>query len=62
MGMLNDGKWANYVDDGCAYNMHFTNWFSNRFASHTVGGVIGDFVPLNKSVIATLRSVYQAGT
>jgi hypothetical protein len=59
-GLMLDGSWTNFVDYGCAYNMHFTNWFSDRLAWATVGGVDGDFVPLTQSQLADLRALYQS--
>lgn len=58
---MDNGQWTNFVDYNCAYNLHFTNWFRNRIASGTIGGVAGNFEPVKKSQLTALRAVYQAG-
>jgi hypothetical protein len=60
-GLMLDGSWTNFVDYSCAYNMHFTNWFSDRLAWAAVGGVDGDFVPLTQSQLADLHALFQSG-
>lgn len=57
-GML-DIPQVNFVEDSCAFNMHFTNWFSDRISSPTVGGAQTGFSPLGQPLIATLRALYQ---
>lgn len=58
-----DVSQINFVSESCAYHMHFTNWFENRVVTSSMDrnaiNIQGDFVPLEESQLAKLRTVYQ---
>jgi hypothetical protein len=52
---------VNMVNDSCAFNMHFVNWFWNRVTSGSIGGTNQDFEALEPRVIELIRKLYQPG-
>jgi hypothetical protein len=52
---------VNMVNDSCAFNMHFVNWFWNRVKSGSIGGTNQDFVAVDPTVLENMRRLYQPG-
>jgi hypothetical protein len=49
------------VNDSCAFNMHFVNWFWDRVTSGTIGGTKQDFAALEPRLIENMRKLYSPG-
>jgi hypothetical protein len=49
------------VNDSCAFNMHFVNWFWNRVTSGSIGGTNRDFEALDPRVLDNMHNMYQPG-
>lgn len=49
------------MNDSCAFNMHFVNWFWNRVTSGSIGGTNQEFAALESRVLDNMRKLYQPG-
>lgn len=52
---------VNHVDDTCAFNLHFVNWYKNRTTAGSIGGIKGELVPLDSKLLDTLGKLYHPG-
>jgi hypothetical protein len=49
------------VNDTCAFNMHFVNWFWNRVTSGSIGGTNHDFEALEPRLLENMLKLYDPG-